>query len=174
MDRSSTALSFARQYGATRLGDALRLPYPGDSYDLLTAFDLLEHLPDDVAAIREWRRVLKPGGFLLISSPAYQWLFGPHDKELSHYRRYSRPELINELSRAGFQTVFSSYCFMFTFPIFVAQRLLSRGLKRSAGYNPAPAWINQPLIWLGYLEAQLMRWFSLPFGSSIVVLARKL
>jgi ubiquinone/menaquinone biosynthesis C-methylase UbiE len=174
IDQSPAAVESAHRYGPADVGSALVLPHPDASQDLVTAWDVLEHLPDDAAALREWARVLKPGGYLAISVPAYQWLFSPHDRELAHYRRYSRPELINKLNRAGFQTVFSSYCFMFTFPIFVAQRLLSRGLKRTAGYNPAPAWINQPLIWLGYLEAQLMQWFSLPFGSSIVVLVRKL
>ena len=174
VDLNPMAIKLAGRYGKTQIGDALALAYPADSQDMITTFDLLEHLPDDAAALREWHRVLKNGGYLMVSVPAYQWLFGPHDRALSHYRRYTRPQLVALLRQAGFTIIMSSYLFMFTFPIFVLQRLLARGLQRGTGYNPAPPMINSLLILLGRLEAALIKSISLPFGSSVIVLARKI
>ncbi|MBN2585276.1 class I SAM-dependent methyltransferase [Patescibacteria group bacterium] len=174
IDQSEVALSLARQYGAVEKGDALNLPRPDEVIDLITAFDVLEHLPDDGKALREWYRVLKSGGYVAISVPAYQWLYGPHDKILLHKRRYTLGELSLKLSRAGFQTIFASYVFMFTFPVFLVQRLLTKSLNRGAGYNSAPPIINQILIGLGRLEAMLIKSIKLPFGSSVFILARKI
>lgn len=174
IDQSEAALSLAKQYGEVELGDAAKLPRPDSSFDLITAFDVLEHLTDDTVALKEWGRVLKTGGFVAISVPAYQWLYGPHDKALLHQRRYTLPELRSKLGSTGFQPIFSSYVFMFTFPIFVLQRLLAKGLKQTAGYNPAPPIINWLLVLVGRIEAGLIRSVSLPFGSSVFVLAKKL
>ena len=173
IDQSEAALASAKQYGAVERGDALNLPRPNETVDLITAFDVLEHLPDDQSALKEWGRVLRSGGYVAISVPAYQWLYGPHDKVLLHQRRYALDELAGKLSRAGFKPIFSSYVFMFTFPIFLAQRSLTRSLNQGAGYNLAPPMINRLLIGLGSLEAMLVKFISLPFGSSVFILAEK-
>lgn len=174
IDQSEVAISSAQLYGVAKQGDVLRLPVPDLTIDLATAFDVLEHVADDEVALLEWARVIKIGGYLAISVPAYQWLFGPHDRALSHQRRYNTAELSAKLTRAGLKPVFASYVFMFTFPVFIAQRLLAKTLGRDAGYNPAPGIVNQLLIWLGQLEAVLVKWISLPFGSSVFILSKKI
>src|SRR3989344_6493442 len=174
IDQSEVALVSAKQHGEAEQGDALQLPRPDESIDLITAFDVLEHLLDDAAALQEWRRALSSGGYVAISVPAYQWLYGPHDKALLHQRRYTLSKLAAKLSQAGFKPIFSSYVFMFTFPIFVAQRLLAKSLGRGAGYNAAPHTISRLLIGLGWIEAWLIRYISLPFGSSVFILAKKI
>ena len=174
IDRSPTALEFASQYGPVASGDALQLPQLDKSTDLITAFDLLEHLPDDAAAISEWGRVLKPGGHLMISAPAYQWLYGPRDKAFMHYRRYDRKGLARLVSQSGFYPVFSTYLFAVTFPLFMLQRLVGQLANQPSDYTPVPPIVNQLLIWLGQLEAKWLWCWPLPFGSSVVILARKL
>src|SRR4030042_5267546 len=111
IDSSKRAVELSKKYGKAALGDALKLPFPDESFDVLTALDLLEHLEDDRKALREWRRVLKPGGYALVSVPAYQWLFGPRDRELMHQRRYNLPSLVEAVKEAGLEPVFASYFF---------------------------------------------------------------
>ena len=173
IDKSEASLASAKQYGTVEMGDAINLPRADASVDLITAFDVLEHLLDEATALKEWYRVLKFNGYIAISVPAYQWLFGPHDKALLHHRRYTLGELSNKLSQAGFKPIFSSYIFMFTFPVFLIQRLLAKSAKQDVGYNSAPSIINQLLINFGKLEAWLVRYISLPFGSSVFILAKK-
>ena len=173
VDNNKEAVEFCKGQGRVILGDAVNLPVTNESQDLLTAFDLLEHLKDDKKALEEWNRVLKNKGYLFISVPAYQWLFGPHDKNLMHYRRYLLSNLLHLLKKAGFRPVFASYFFVFTFPVFVIQRMLSKVLGMASGYTATPPLINNFLINLGKFEAQLLRFIRLPFGSSILILVQK-
>lgn len=174
VDNSPQAVDFYKEYGGQAvLSDATKLSLPSESQDLVTAFDILEHLDDDAKAVKEWCRVLKPGGYLFISVPAYQWLFGPRDIELSHRRRYSRGGLVELTKGTDCQVVFSSYFFALSFLPFLIQRFISKLISRSPGYTPAPPVVNQFLIWLGQIEAGWLKILPLPFGSSVLVLARK-
>jgi len=156
------------------LGRAEDLPVEDKEFNLVTAFDVLEHVTDERRVLGEWGRVLSLGGLLFISVPAYQWLFGPHDRALMHYRRYNLSGLIKLLKDNGWQPLFSSYIFCLTFPLFLCQRWLAKFSRRDAQqYIAVPPWINSILIGLGKLEASWLRFGKLPFGSSIVVLARK-
>ncbi|MFC7594957.1 class I SAM-dependent methyltransferase [Terrabacter sp. GCM10028922] len=87
---------------ATLRGDATRLPLADDSLDLVVAFDLLEHLHDDDAAVAEVRRVLKPTGTYLVAVPADPRLWSSHDEAVDHVRRYTREALLDLLDRGGF------------------------------------------------------------------------
>jgi SAM-dependent methyltransferase len=87
---------------ATLRGDATRLPLADDSLDLVVAFDLLEHLHDDDAAVAEVRRVLKPTGTYLVAVPADPRLWSSHDEAVDHVRRYTREGLLDLLDRGGF------------------------------------------------------------------------
>ena len=88
---------------ATLRGDATRLPLADASLDLVVAFDLLEHLQDDDAAVAEVRRVLKPTGTYLVAVPADPRLWSDHDEAVDHVRRYTRPGLLDLLDRGGFE-----------------------------------------------------------------------
>ena len=88
---------------ATLRGDATRLPLADASLDLVVAFDLLEHLVDDDAAVAEVRRVLKPTGTYLVAVPADPKLWSDHDEAVAHVRRYTRPGLLDLLDRGGFE-----------------------------------------------------------------------
>jgi SAM-dependent methyltransferase len=83
--------------------DAADLPFESGSLDLVVAFDVLEHLPDDVGAAREVSRVLRKGGRFLVAVPADERLWSAHDDAVGHVRRYTRPQLCDTLQQAGFE-----------------------------------------------------------------------
>ena len=157
-----------------RQGRAEDLPVENGEFDLVTAFDVLEHLSDEARSLGEWGRVLSTGGLLLISVPAYQSLFGPHDRALEHLRRYDLPQLKKILQNNDFTIVFASYFFCLTFPLFWFQRILAKKSSHtSVQYVAVPKLINSLLIGLGKIESWWLSFAKFPFGSSIIVLAKK-
>jgi SAM-dependent methyltransferase len=109
------------------------LPFPDASFDLVCAYDVIEHIEDDVLALREIKRVLKPGGHFHITVPAFQLLWSSHDVVNHHYRRYRRKLLLQRIQEAGLQTEYASYfnAFLF-FPVAVV-RVLSRLAEKVRG-----------------------------------------
>jgi SAM-dependent methyltransferase len=179
MDVGSEALSRARQRGllVTR-SSATRLPVRGGAFDVVVALDVLEHLDDDAAALREIREALEPGGALLATVPAYPFLWSSHDVALGHRRRYLRRQLIERLRDTGFELELCSYVMSSILPAAMAMRLAERLLpagrrKSQSGYVPLPAPLNGLLTRLAAFEGYLLRWLRLPFGLSIVALARR-
>ena len=171
---SKTAVELAHHEGKVLWGRAEDLPVEDGEFDLITVFDVMEHLSDEVKAIKEWGRVLRPHGKLFIAVPAYQGLFGPHDRALEHYRRYSLRGLNKLLRQNSFHPIFSTYIFCLTFPLFLIQRWLAkRSSATKSQYISVPSWVNNTLIGLGKIEAIWLKWFKFPFGSSIVILAKK-
>ncbi|MBU1083093.1 class I SAM-dependent methyltransferase [Patescibacteria group bacterium] len=173
IDTNQTALDFAKQYGEVIKDDASDLSVQSGAYNLLTAFDVLEHISDDETAIREWHRVLTSDGHLFISVPAYQWLFSNRDKQLGHYRRYNLRSLLKLLRQSGFKIVFSSYIFILVFPLLVLQRIFLQKSSSSI-YPQLPQFLNNFLERLSNLEAGCLQFIRFPFGGSIVILAKKL
>ena len=146
--------------------------------DLLCMFDVLEHIEDDDLFVR--RLSEKPGHdhLFLLTVPAFQFLFGPHDELLHHFRRYSRPQLVALLERHGYEIVSGGYFMFLLFPLAVMSRLWE-GLKRRLGFKPTEVNIGRvpgPLNWLMTailrLEARLGRHVRFPFGLWIVMLVR--
>lgn len=174
----------ALRLGAERLpgvlarGSVMGLPYADSSFDLVTSFDVLYHrgVPDEAVALAEARRVLRPGGRLLIRLPAYEWLRSRHDRQVHTRRRYTAGEARGLLAAAGFAVERSSYALSLLFPLPAAARLLERltpdGGEESAMTIPSPP-VNAALRWPMAVEAAwLSLGGSLPFGLSIVCLAR--
>lgn len=176
LDVADEALVFTRQRGRRRLVGATltQLPFRDDAFGAVTALDVLEHVADDHQAARELSRVLRPGGVLVASVPAYPFLWGPHDQALHHHRRYRREPFVRLLESAGLTVEKQTYLLSALFPLAVAQRMAAR-LRRSAGAGlpRVPGLVNRALI--GFQEAELAvaRRLSLPFGLSILAVARK-
>jgi len=105
-------------------GDGTRLPLGGECFDLALALDVLEHVEEDAGAIAEARRVLRPGGRLLVTAPACPWLWSEHDVALEHRRRYRRRDLLAKIEAAGFDVERESYFNTLLFPLAAAYRLL--------------------------------------------------
>jgi SAM-dependent methyltransferase len=183
-DLSADALAFSRERGLRRLAraDVGRLPYLDESFDLVTFFDVLYHrdIPDDTAVLREAGRVLRRGGYCLITDSALEKLRGPHDEAHHGARRYDKAGLRAKLEAAGFEVVHLTYFFMVTYP---AVSLRRRFERRRAARRPRtavksdlslnPRWLDAAMTGFLKPEAALAARWSLPVGSSIVALARK-
>lgn len=165
-----------RRGGRVIQGNLLGLPYANASFDVVTSFDVLYHawIQDDVQAVRELARVLKPGGLILVKVPALKILWGAHDEAVHSRHRYTRGELEALLERAGLRLVRSTYANSLLFPVLLSRRLLDRLLDRH-GSDVAllPPLLERTFGGLLRVEAGLVRWFNLPIGASVFAVARK-
>lgn len=177
LDPSSQALDYCRTkqvYDDLIQTDGTHLPFTAQ-FDLITAFDVLEHIPDDIAALQSWQVALRPGGYVFITVPAYQWLFSAHDKALHHQRRYSAAELKMKFEAAGLRIKFISPFFWFTFPMVMLVRLFTKAAPPKTSYVTTPGLLGRFLISLSRSEAKfLASGNQLPWGSSILVFAQKI
>lgn len=162
-------------------GSALALPFGDESFDVVSAFDVIEHCEPESAALREVERVLRPGGHFLMSVPAYEWAWSDHDIANGHHRRYTKSRATRAVEEAGFAVERATYAFASVFPMFAAERLSRRvrGHRHSEALDIAevpsmPAPINRLLTQWSRLDALALRRTDLPFGSSVFVAARKL
>lgn len=179
-DRSPVALELAAPHGLPiACADAEAIPLADSSVDLVSALDVLEHVDDDMRALNEFRRVLESGGFLLVTVPAYRFLWSEHDEALMHRRRYVASELHVKLTRSGFRVLKRSYAVFFAFFPIVLYRLF-RGLfpkdplAPMASYVKLPAFLNKLLIVFLRIEGWMIGAVNLPWGTSIIVLAQKI
>ena len=154
------------------------LPAQSESVDVITALDLLEHIPDDAAAVAEMARVLRPGGILLVMVPALPFLWSEHDEALDHLRRYRARQLREILEGAGLKVERLSPLITLLLAPIGALRLLQRILRRKNAHPETafivpPALVNVLLTWLLWLESRwAVRW-NLPVGVSLMGVARK-
>jgi SAM-dependent methyltransferase len=180
IDADEEAVRFCRERGVSNVQQvtASILPFEDSTFDLVTMLDVLEHIDDDAGTLRELHRVLRPGGMLLISVPAYRFLWGPQDEISNHKRRYVAGLLRERLVEAGFRVRRLSYFNTFLFPVIAAIRLLrpyrpgSPNLKSDftmTRSGPANALLGRIFA----LEAPIVEHVNLPFGVSILALARK-
>ena len=177
VDVSQEALSFCRARGLAKVkhGAAEALPYEDSSFDLVTGLDVVEHLDDDVAGLREMRRVLRPRGRALLFVPAFMFLWGVQDDISHHRRRYTLSDLKARLAEAGLTVERATYAnITFFLPI-----LVGRAIMRLTGFRPASennltiGALNGLLGWILGTESWWLRWMSFPFGVSIVCVAQR-
>jgi len=177
LDPEAAQAARARGSGEVRIGRLEELPWEPATFDLITCLDVVEHTPDDRVTLAELRRVCRPGGWLLVTVPAYQWLWSLHDEANHHYRRYSRRALRAAALAAGWRVErMTSFNSLLLAPA-AAVRLAQRSRRPHNGYTPAirlgPAWLNAVLEQPLRLEA---RWLAqrrtLPAGLSLLALMR--
>lgn len=176
IDASPIAIEFSRRRGVSIEQGTLpdNLPLTPGSCDAVLMLDVLEHLDDDTAAAQSAASLLKPEGILLITVPAYQWLYGPHDAAHHHRRRYSRRQLAGVLKAAGLRVDYVSYYNTLLFPLAVAQRFVQRlrGDKAPVSTAPPMAPINALFGGIFASERHLVGRLGLPFGLSLIAVAR--
>ena len=176
VDVSDDALEFCRLKGLNaQKGLAETLPYDDESFDLTTALDVVEHLDDDVAGLREMYRVTKSGGYSLIFVPAFMWLWGVQDDISNHRIRYTKNQIVERLERAGFTIERATYANWTFFAPILGGRVLMKltGIKPQSENNINISALNGIFGRLFAAERHWLRRFAFPFGVSIVVVAKK-
>lgn len=178
-DAAGEALWFCKSRGLSGLvqSGGESLPFGSSSFDVVTALDVLEHLDNDLEAMGELLRVTKENGVLVITVPAYGFLWSEHDEALHHRRRYAASELRNKLTNAGFDVErITYYITLLFFPILFlrfVQSVSKKSIQAKTSHVILPGWLNRVLIWILGFERRLLRWMNFPFGVSLVCLARK-
>ena len=135
--------------------------------DIILAMDVLEHIRDDYYALKEWKKILKPNGIILISVPAFQHLWSHHDEFLGHYRRYNKKDLYNLARSVGLQDIKINYIFSYIYPaVFILRKCLPKILPGNSDLRKNNKFINSVLSFLGKTEYKL----GIPniFGTSVV------
>lgn len=172
LSESGIALCHEQNIPNTSVQDATRMNFADGQFDLIIASDILEHIPDEAAALREWRRVLKPGGKLLVMVPAFMFLWSQHDVVNLHYRRYTRGSLTRAMRGAGFRISMSGYWNGALFPPVAAVRLARRLLphpKERGDIRPTPGLLNAAAYQLLKLENTLaLMGLRAPIGVSVI------
>jgi SAM-dependent methyltransferase len=161
-----------------RRGSCAALPLADDSVDVLTALDVLEHVEDDRAALREFRRVLRPGGIAVITVPALMALWSDWDVALRHFRRYNRRSL-REIVPDEFEILHVNYVNVVVLPAVFAVRK-SRGLKQRLGLKAGarsedavpPPQLNNVLRWL-FVKLACQQTIEFPVGVGLIMVLRK-
>lgn len=153
------------------------LGFSSNSFDAVVAGDILQTVADDLCALRELRRVLKEGGMLCLTVPAYPLLWGEEDEVRGHRRRYTATELRRKLNNAGFEVTRVSYVVAFGFLPAVFERIGKNIFTKSIDRNRQPArqpnWVDSAMVSLLDVERHLIRYVNLPFGTRVMCWARK-
>ena len=178
VDSSKISIDYCKkEKQQIKLTNGVNLPFENDSIDLLTSFDALEHIKDDRAMIKEYLRVLKSGGKIFITVPAYTFMWSDHDEVLGHYRRYNVNQLKNKFDESKFTSIKTSYYVCFLFPIILIFRIyriiFSRYLIKKTSYISLPKNLNNLLTLTIKAESFLSNKFNLPFGCSVVAVFEK-
>ena len=176
VDLSEDALAFCRERGLenVKLGAAEKLPYEDGTFDLVTALDVVEHLDDDLGGLSEMRRVLRPGGRVLLFVPTFMFLWGLQDDVSNHRRRYRMPELRRVLEQAGFEVERATYAnITFFLPILLARKLMRvTGIKAESENNINVSALNGLLGGMLAAESVVLKYMNIPFGVSGLCVAR--
>ncbi len=152
------------------------IPFQCAQFDLICLFDVLEHIEQDETTLNKLKDLLNPNGRILITVPAFQWLWSIHDEYLHHKRRYDLSRIRNIVAAAGLEFERLTYFNTLLFPVIAVARVLDRLRSKrtgvSTGSEVPPLWINNALVTIFGAEQYLLRAANLPFGVSILGLIK--
>ena len=177
VDISPDALKFCRERGLNnvKLGAAETLPYEDGEFDLVTAFDVVEHMDDDVAGLREMRRVLRPGGRVLLFVPTFMFLWGVQDEVSNHRRRYTMSEFRQVVTAAGFEVERTTYAnITFFLPVLLVRKFMRlTGIRTDTENSINISAFNRLFGAIFGAERHWLRYLNIPFGVSGLCVARR-
>ena len=176
VDVSDDALEFCQSKGLTvHKGLAEELPFADESFDVVTALDVIEHLDDDIAGLREMFRILRKGGKTLIFVPAFMWLWGVQDDVSNHRIRYTKKQITERLEKAGFEIERATYAnWTFFAPILGGRTLMKlTGIKPESENNVNVSALNGVFGKIFGAERFWLKRANFPFGVSVVIVAKK-
>lgn len=153
-----------------------RMPFSTEQFDLIVLLDVLEHIDDDLASVRTLSRLLAPGGYLVVTVPAFPFLWSQHDVEHHHKRRYTASTLKHAIEQGGLRVEHLTYYNIWLFPVVAAVRLLHRMFPLpDVGHDLSlpNKMINAALLAIFSSERYFLRWARVPFGVSVLSIARK-
>lgn len=169
LDASERAIAYCRRRGLKNVycGNLHAVP-TNHLFDCITLFDVIEHLENDVDVLIDARSLLKDSGTILITVPAYQWMWSEHDVRNHHKRRYSAPQLRDVVRQAGYTVVHCTYFNTLLFPLALIRRLWSKAVNSHTNDLELPSQpVNALFREIFRVEKYLLPWASLPFGVSI-------
>ncbi|MEK7590059.1 MAG: class I SAM-dependent methyltransferase [Patescibacteria group bacterium] len=177
LDFSEIAVNFCKEKNIKNvsIGNITKLPFPDNTFDIVLALDVVEHVEDDLSAMREIYRVMKGDGVAIITVPAFKFLWGITDEMSNHHRRYTISELKTKIKSSGLSIVRSSYFNTFLFiPIALVRcfvRLFNiRIMSENETGNGA---VNTILYKIFYAESIFLKYINFPFGVSAFVICKK-
>lgn len=176
IEPSQAAVDFCRKRGLLTVKAGVLEQHPvTDKVHVMTLLDVVEHIEDDGKLLQDAYQRITSGGYILITVPAYQWMWSNHDVVLHHKRRYSREGLRVLVKDAGFDITHLTHFNTILFPVAVVKRLLTRSLnlRETDEFNVPPKLINTLMRSIFALERLVVPGFSLPFGLSLLCLAKK-
>ncbi len=177
IDMSPLAVEYSKKRGLT---DVYQMPvqeFPKDKFKVKAAIllDVIEHIDDDLDVLRATREIIGPDGRVIITVPAYMWMWSAHDVVHHHKRRYNAQTLRDLLDRAGFEPIKLTYYNTLLFPLAAAKKLLDRGKDASAASEAVeePAgFVNSLFRSIFSAEKHIVPNMNLPFGVSLLLVAR--
>ncbi len=179
IDNSDEALKFCKNYRKlkfTKKGNAEKSNLPVNTFSLVTLLDVLEHT-DDKKTLKEIYRILKKDGLLLITVPAYKWMWSKWDVILHHKRRYTKKQLELLLIKNGFEVVSGSYFQSFLIlPVYLVRKIKSvlKSKNYDSDFRISNTFLNNFLLNLSLWEQRIVLKTGLPSGLSIIVLAKRI
>ena len=187
VDARPVAMALARGYDVSQGDPTQGTSFPAESFDLVTALDVIEHVDADEAILREAHRVLRPHGTLAITTPAFQWLWSYNDVLNGHKHRYTPRELRERVERTGFRIRRLTFGFFLVFPMSAPLILLRNRIGRKPELSshhfeedayqvemePVSPWLNTVLRGVGRVEAKMVARMDLPIGTSLMCVADK-
>jgi SAM-dependent methyltransferase len=167
------AIELGKQKGLSRVAvHDLEKPWPVEESSLraVVLLDVIEHVEHPVTVLSHVKQALRSDGVVIVTVPAYQWLFSEWDRLLGHFRRYSPSMLAEQAQAAGLSLKWVTHWNSFTFPAAVAMRCIERLFpsRKAADFPRVSAWMNNMLLRVAGLERRLLLRIGVPFGLSIV------